>query len=79
MHLHHQSKLRIIYNNSDFVLDDFAVANHNSNKFDSALIKVKLKSFASSTRQRVSLKEFRSISSALIGVFLIISSMTCSE
>ena len=35
---HHQSKFRFMYSNSDFILDDFAVTRHNSNKFDSALV-----------------------------------------
>ena len=26
-----------MYSNSDFILDDFAVTRHNSNKFDSAV------------------------------------------
>ena len=30
--------LTFMYSNSDFILDDFAVTRHNSNKFDSALV-----------------------------------------
>ena len=28
-----------MYSNSDFIFDDFAVTWHNSNKFDSALVR----------------------------------------
>jgi len=28
-----------MYSNSDFIFDDFAVTRHNSNKFDSTLVR----------------------------------------
>ena len=36
--MRHQSKLRFMYSNSNFILDDFVVTRHNSNKFDFALV-----------------------------------------